>query len=360
MVPTLTKLDGDWFYIRTVSNGNVASAGPIIAANDVETTRSEIRVEPPKYDDSELWCWKDRMLVNKSNGMVMSIRKGRLRLIEDTEICLYPKKSDEYISQQQWGVQHDDCPFGKRLEGCLLYSFHSNDWVFDIQTHVVNGDTKLILFPYKTIDNDTQRWELVSPADILQYSRPSSGSLSSSFSPVSLSSPTGFQSNSVSAFGSPTIGDLSPSTSSSSSQIMSQELNGSMEFACGLSPSKRGSQSSATGLPLETYRENHQAVYHGNGVPSSDKILAMAAAYQTWLDWSQDKQSQSSPTELQNQRARHEKTRARLQSMARTEVIKLVNANTTSTSNNHSAHRDNTISLTNRFITQLYEQMPMA
>ncbi|KAI9019444.1 hypothetical protein CLU79DRAFT_720420 [Phycomyces nitens] len=337
MVPTLSRNDPDWFYIRTVSNGNVASAGPTIEPNDEESARAQVFVQPPKYNDNELWGWNGKMLVNKSNGMVLSIRKGRLRLIEDTEVCLYPAKPVDQLSQQEWAVQQDETDlFGKRLEGCLLYSVHSNDWVFDIQTHSMDGDTKLILFPYKTIDNDTQRWELVSPTDILQY-----GSSANN------------QSNSISGFGSPTLGDLSPSTSSSSSQIMSQELNGSMEFACGLSPSKRGSQSSATGLPLEIYRENHQTVYSSGQVLPSDKILAMAAAYQTWLDWSQDKH-QANSAELQNQRARHEKTRARLQSMARTEVIKLMNGTKPAT-----AHRDNTISLTNRFITQLYEQMPI-
>ncbi|KAI7865894.1 hypothetical protein BDF14DRAFT_1729269 [Spinellus fusiger] len=316
-------------------SGRVAAAGSVLCANEEEPERSLVEVREPRYNDDELWVWDNQLLKNKATGMVMSIRKGRLRLIEDTQVCLYPAKPLDEYHQQQWGILKEDINvLGKRQAGCFLHSIAHNDWVLDFQMHGLDDATHLILFPHQSIDNDSQRWDIVPASDIHQL--PPSPIVTTPFS----------------AFGSPSIDDLSPSTSSTSSQILNQELNGSTEFAHGLSPSKRGSQSSVTGVPLDTYRESHQMVYQNKAPHSSDKTLAMAAAYQTWHEWNQ--QQHVLFPELQNQRTRHEKTRARLQSMARTEAIKIIDTSLST------VHRDTVVSLTNRFITQLYEKMPLS
>ncbi|KAG0187080.1 hypothetical protein DFQ28_006900 [Apophysomyces sp. BC1034] len=270
--------NGDWMYIRAISTGNVISA-----SCRGDALRSQVYVHPPKQVDEELWRWEGKYLKNKATGLVLDIRKGRLRLIEDTEICLYEMKPVEEARNQLWGMRDDLVDaLGRRLPGCIIHSVLHDDWVLDVQVNSADGEAKLILFPYQVIDNEFQRWSFVS--DI-------------GHSPVP----------SPNLFISPTV-ELSPSTSSSSLHDM----------------------------------------------PIDDKIMAMAAAYHTWQTWKTEQQAnQGLPDMVQNQRTRHEKTRARLQSTVRSEAAQLFDQ-----CDQLNNHKETILSLASRYITQLYEQMP--
>lgn len=65
----------DYFYIRSTSTGNVISA----PTNTNDLLRSQVMVTPPTLSDYELWCWKGQFLSNKSNNLVLDIRKGKHR-----------------------------------------------------------------------------------------------------------------------------------------------------------------------------------------------------------------------------------------------------------------------------------------
>ncbi|KAG0182235.1 hypothetical protein DFQ29_005118 [Apophysomyces sp. BC1021] len=309
--------NGDWMYIRAISTGNVISA-----SCRGDALRSQVYVHPPKQVDEELWRWEGKYLKNKATGLVLDIRKGRLRLIEDTEICLYEMKPVEEARNQLWGMRDDLVDaLGRRLPGCIIHSVLHDDWVLDVQVNSADGEAKLILFPYQVIDNEFQRWSFVS--DI-------------GHSPVP----------SPNLFISPTV-ELSPSTSSSSLHDMP------IEFVNGLTPAKRGSQSSMTGLSLDAYKESHQNVYVERQTRQR-QIMAMAAAYHTWQTWKTEQQAnQGLPDMVQNQRTRHEKTRARLQSTVRSEAAQLFDQ-----CDQLNNHKETILSLASRYITQLYEQMP--
>lgn len=97
---------------------------------------------------------------------------ARLRMMEDTEICIYSKKPKEESINQLWGVREDDgadsndiiCT-SPRIPGCFIYSYYSPDWVLDIQEDASGKDSKLILFPYQPVDNDRQRWTFIPASD---------------------------------------------------------------------------------------------------------------------------------------------------------------------------------------------------
>ncbi|KAF7727419.1 hypothetical protein EC973_007583 [Apophysomyces ossiformis] len=355
--------NGDWTYIRSIATGNVISA----RGDGADALRSQVYVRPPKETDEELWRWEGKYLKNKATGLVLDIRKGRLRLIEDTEICLYSMKPEEEARNQLWGMREDSVDaLGRRLPGCVIYSVFHDDWVLDIQVNSVESEAKLILFPYQVIDNEYQRWSFVSDLHATTSTLPmtttnshlhhnnnssNSNSNNNNYSNNNNHSNHAITSPAISpyAFASPTV-DLSPSTSSSSLHDMP------MDFVHGLTPAKRGSQSSMSGLALDTYKQAHQCVYVERSGPRSDKTVAMAAAYQTWQKWKTDQlnsQAMPTPDMMLNQRTRHEKTRAQLQLNARNEAIQLLEK-----SDFLKNQKEVTLSLTNRYITQLYEQMP--
>ncbi|KAG0169318.1 hypothetical protein DFQ28_001155 [Apophysomyces sp. BC1034] len=240
MVTTLNNTNhDDWCYIRSVSTGNVVSANRGLVNGEEDALRSQVYLYAPKQIDEELWRWDGQYIRNKATGLVLDIRKGRLRLIEDTEICLYNPKPTEEAHNQLWGVRDDVVDaLGRRQEGCVVYSVCNAEWVLDVQSMVDGG--KLVLFPYQSIDNDSQRWSFVPESAI---NSPMMSAAATNVSEL-------FSSSSSSSGSSPSspIYDLSSPPPGA-------------EFANGLSPAKRGSQSSVTMLSTEAYKECHQMVY---------------------------------------------------------------------------------------------------
>ncbi|KAJ8662215.1 hypothetical protein O0I10_001908 [Lichtheimia ornata] len=146
-----------WFYIKSATIGQVVSVDS--NANENDTLRSQVYVRRPEKTDNELWCWEGRYLVNKSSRLVLDIRKGKLRLIEDTDICVYSKKPADEASNQLWDFQNvtDDG------EVVRIFSYSNNDWVLDIQFNG-RGDRKLVLAPRQPFDDESQRWVFVPTA----------------------------------------------------------------------------------------------------------------------------------------------------------------------------------------------------
>lgn len=149
---------------------------------------------------------------------------GRLRLIQETEICLYDAKPVEEAHNQLWGVREGIMDaLGRQQPGNVIYSLSNDDWVLDIHSNPENGTCKLILFPFQAVDNDFQLWTFVNENDKEQLDM------------------------------APAIKNTLPSSTIPSSEA---EM-----YSQGLSPAKRGSQSSVTMLSLDAYRECHQMVY---------------------------------------------------------------------------------------------------
>lgn len=149
---------------------------------------------------------------------------GRLRLIQETEICLYDAKPVEEAHNQLWGVREGIMDaLGRQQPGNVIYSLSNDDWVLDIHSNPENGTCKLILFPFQAVDNDFQLWTFVNENDKEQLAM------------------------------APAIKNTLPSSTIPSSEA---EM-----YSQGLSPAKRGSQSSVTMLSLDAYRECHQMVY---------------------------------------------------------------------------------------------------
>lgn len=156
---------------------------------------------------------------------------GRLRLIEDTEICLYHEKSLEEASNQLWGVREPSTtalvsPTSTLSHGKLIYSISNADW-----TLMQDGD-RLLLYPEEPhLPFDT--WDLVDEDCLLP-------SLSSS-------SPT-----TTSEWNGPTTPGISSS------------LTGSFEGEYpqgGLTPAKRGSQGSVNMYSMENFKDYHDRLY---------------------------------------------------------------------------------------------------
>lgn len=160
----------EWFYIRHVSSNKVVSIRKETDTDDL--LRSQVFVTEPKYTDDELWCWDEHRLKSKSTNLVLDIRKGKLRLIEDTDICLYHKKPDEEAQNQLWAIRQNNegrTPTEHPLTcqkplGGIIYSMCSSDWVLDVGS----DGNKLILFPYHGYyeESITQYWALVPEKDM--------------------------------------------------------------------------------------------------------------------------------------------------------------------------------------------------
>lgn len=185
-------------------------------------------------------------------------------MMEDTEICLYSKKDSEDAHNQKWGCRECMDDLGRKQQGCFIYSLCSPEWVLDVG-QIDTKDNKLILFPSQTIDNDNQRW-------ILELANGTALTCStSSLSPPPLTSlqdtpDSPSRTTTTAAINTPaapvthmdaqSYNEFSFSSRSSSSA----DLAG-LDFAYGLMPAKRGSQSSVLASSLSTYKESHQLVY---------------------------------------------------------------------------------------------------
>ncbi|KAI9256434.1 hypothetical protein BDA99DRAFT_539509 [Phascolomyces articulosus] len=349
--PPHNNNNNGWMYIRNVSTGNVITA---LTSNKEDALRSQVIVSPPKQTDQELWRWDGQFLRNKSNDLVLDIRKGRLRLIQETEICLYTPKPESEAHNQLWGVRDGafDVYGRPQPDHSLIYSLSNDDWVLDIQ-HVSNPTdevgNKLILFPYQTMDNETQQWIFIDESTSHLLNEPT----------CAITSTTMFKSSSTSSIISSNNNSIhppTPATSASSSPVTStaHDLSSSAElFAHGLSPAKRGSQSSVTLLSIEAYRECHQMVYLEKNPRLSDKAIAMAAAYETWSKWNQERVSSlDQPDRLQFHEV--DKIRACLQSTAQSEASRIFDQ-----CDQLSNHKETALGLANRLVIQLYEQVLM-
>lgn len=231
-----------WFYIRSTSTGNVVAAS---ANTEQDLLRSQVIVTPPTLSDHELWCWKGQFLCNKANDLVLDIRKGRLRLIEDTEICLYSPKPLEDAHNQLWSVREDAVDaYGRPLPGSYIYSLCSNEWVLDVQP-TDQGVQKLVLFPLQPIDNDNQRWIFVKEGQL-----DLNVSIRDSLSMVAKSS-------SNASYFSMSESLITPPGSVSSSPDYPTTAN--EEYPQGLTPAKRGSHSAI--FSMEAFKDYYNRVY---------------------------------------------------------------------------------------------------
>ncbi|CDH49200.1 hypothetical protein RO3G_06683 [Lichtheimia corymbifera JMRC:FSU:9682] len=304
MVSTASSCHDDWMFIRSVSTGNV-----ITAQNDLtDPRRSQVMVAAPRCIDEELWRWDGQFLRNKATNLVLDIRKGRLRLIQETEICLYDAKPVEEAHNQLWGVREGIMDaLGRQQPGNVIYSLSNDDWVLDIHSNPENGTCKLILFPFQAVDNDFQLWTFVNENDKEQLDM------------------------------APAIKNTLPSSTIPSSEA---EM-----YSQGLSPAKRGSQSSVTMLSLDAYRECHQMVYLERNPRLSDKAIAMAAAYETWQKWNQERMGADTMPQV-------DKIRSMLQSTAENEASRIFDQ-----CDQLSNHKETALNLASRLVIQLYEQV---
>lgn len=333
-----------WFYIRSTSTGNVISA----STNTKDLLRSQVMVTPATLSDHELWCWKGQFIANKANDMVLDIRKGRLRLIEDTEICLYNAKPLDEAHNQLWAVREDAVDaYGKRLPGCYIYSLCSNEWVLDVQP-VENDNQKLVLFPLQPIDNDNQRWLFV-PEGELDLTVPIAETLAqASNRNISPSAST------TSYFSSTSANDMiiTPPGSITSSPDYPSMTVSDKEYPQGLTPAKRGSHSAI--FSMETFKEYHNRVYKSQEHNVSDKGIAMASAYHIFQNWKLDQISNDIMTGFPLSSSGE--IRSRLQLLTQNEVSKLLLNQEMYPNNN----KENAATLSSRLITQLYDQTPIS
>lgn len=233
----------EWFYIKHVQSDKVVSV-----SNEQDALRSQAIVTTPKHTDSELWCWDDQRLKNKRTGLVLDIRKGnsssfsniylltifkgKLRLIEDTEICLYHKKP-ESAQNQLWATKlvetapFEQHPLSKKEHhgsAVMIYSACNSDWVLDVS---MDGQ-KLVLFPLHHDGDEAQKqkWSIIYENDMQNSSHNSTNEVLESNTSVLGDDYVYYHNGSIS----------SVSTDSNNSSTM--------DFAYGLTPSKRSSATS--------------------------------------------------------------------------------------------------------------------
>ncbi|ORX58286.1 hypothetical protein DM01DRAFT_1405899 [Hesseltinella vesiculosa] len=280
-------------------------------------------------------------LLNKGNQLVLDIRKGRLRMMEDTEICVHSKKEGMAEARvQQWGTRPCTDEFGRKQAGQAIYSLANEEWVLDIGATDESGYHKLVLFPSQTVDNDHQRWDLLPSVDASLL--PMDSSLSSSLDTSLPTTPSSsLDPSQPSVLDAQSYHEFSTASRSSSSADL-----GGIDFPYGLMPAKRASQSSSSGTSLSVFKESHYQVYSfvasPSSIPPSDKQVAMAAAYETWRWW----REQPDMSEAKQQEAR-----TTLLSMARTEVLKLLG-----NASNHTHNQQNVLTLASRYVVQLLDQ----
>lgn len=168
----------------------------------------------------------------------MIIFIGKLRLIADTEICLYYKKPLQEAHNQLWAVRPAagtgesitiEHPLHQNIAGIVIYSVCNRDWALDIccPEDSTKERQKLILFPHQG-SSQNQIWYFLPENDVNtnQYTVPEEPSLV--FDDSSLESSM--------------IDEYNFDQGSSASSISCESIG----FAHGLSPAKRSSQTSLT------------------------------------------------------------------------------------------------------------------
>lgn len=167
---------------------------------------------------------------------------GRLRLIEDTEICLYYKKPQNQAHNQKWAVRPVSTinittskhPLFKeeashQPPGFMIYPLCNRDWVLDVH----DSTEKLVLLPYQELC-ESQIWNLVFESDVINKEEEPSliyedNSLASSISDdssagqITPGSSISFDSTDFAPHG------LSPSKRSSQTSLNSNSRKGSLE-----------------------------------------------------------------------------------------------------------------------------------
>ncbi|KAI9288220.1 hypothetical protein BC943DRAFT_378108 [Umbelopsis sp. AD052] len=237
-----------WFMIKSVMDGSIISCD---RSRSSDFLRSQVYVYPiPQHVDAEYWRWKGNFIENKKTGLVLDIRKGRLRLIEDTEICLYYAKPQEHAINQQWAIRNVVDEYNREQPGYFIYSLSNEEWVIDLDIHAVGSEegAKLVLYPAKTFDSVNQQWEFID-AD--------------------------------------TNAPLHNSTSKRSS-MKSLDLvkNEDMTEYRRCSQSSMGSHSSD--MSMEALKECHHRAYLENDPHLSNRTIAMAAAHFALTQWKLD------------------------------------------------------------------------
>ncbi|KAL7311652.1 hypothetical protein PS15m_009386 [Mucor circinelloides] len=162
------------------------------------------------------------------------VNTGKIRFMEDTEICLYDKKSVEDSQNQLWAVQAEfqptEHPLVRRRSsqktpiGSVIYSVAKSDWVLDVCTE----GQKLILFPYNQDLSHQQRWLFIPEKEMILTEEPTSL----------------FGNNKVDTSSAAYYSTPISSSSFSSSNSSSYSID-STEFAYGLTPAKRCSSQSS-------------------------------------------------------------------------------------------------------------------
>lgn len=179
--------------------------------------------------------------------------------MEDTEICLYYKKSMEDSQNQLWAVQTESQPAEHPLVrrrssqktpiGSVIYSVTNSDWVLD----VCPEGQKLILFPYNQDVNDQQRWLFIPEKDSILTEEP-----------TSLFDNKMADTSTYEAYYSTPVSHSSCSSSSTSSSSYSIDSTG---FAHGLTPAKRCSSQSS--LPTSGRKSSWAAYTYYPSFPHS-------------------------------------------------------------------------------------------
>ncbi|ORX54389.1 hypothetical protein DM01DRAFT_1335535 [Hesseltinella vesiculosa] len=219
-----------WFYIQNTITGQVISASKLIDENGLDPQRSQVHIYPCRQVDAELWAWDGPFIRNKATDLVLDVRKGRLRLIEDTEICLYPAKNLDQAQNQQWTTV-----------GHCIHAVAFKDWV------LMQVDDKLVLYPHEPSLFDPDH------ANTWQWVPEQEWSSATYTTPVTM-----------------------PALSSSADTLDS-------DFPKGLTPAKRGSQGSVhTVHSLDHFKDFHDRLFIEHDAHLSDKAMSMAIAYHTW------------------------------------------------------------------------------
>ncbi|KAI8145451.1 hypothetical protein BJV82DRAFT_666705 [Fennellomyces sp. T-0311] len=359
-----------WFYIKSATADTVISAP---TTSEEPLMRSQVHVCAPRYIDEELWRYDGQHLVNKATELVLDIRKGkcgigvfsglillnkasclhlgRLRLIEDTDICIYSKKEPNEAHNQLWGVQLDD----PNIPTYYICSQSNSGWVLDIRTDHQSGHRKLILSPHQTIDKENQLWVFVPASD--EYEEDAQ--------PFSFAGTLVIRASGDIPHHFTTERHRQPSSGSTLSRTLSQTSTSSSSISedmypvYGLTPAKRGSQSSVTaGLTLNSFKDCHQIVYLERNPHLSDKTIAMAAAYHVWQTWKEEQASlltRPSGVIAGGEQEATEITRARLQSMAQDEASRIFDQ-----SDQLNNHKETALSLAKRLIISLCVMTPQS
>ncbi|RUP48468.1 hypothetical protein BC936DRAFT_144529 [Jimgerdemannia flammicorona] len=157
----MTRFEG-YFYIKSIANGYVITQDPSNLDPPAKLITCQQTFESPACH-LQLWRWDGDFLVNKATEYVIDIYKGRLRVIEDTELVACFRKG-ENANNQRWGVEAARDQRNRPEEGSYLYLLANSDWVIDVKETGTDEGAKVIAYQRKPFDNDNQKWEF-EPAE---------------------------------------------------------------------------------------------------------------------------------------------------------------------------------------------------